>query len=48
MKRVEEDGDWCLMCPHESPGLHECYGEEFDNLYQRYESEGKFKKRVTK
>ena len=25
MKRVEEDGMWSLMCPHASPGLHECY-----------------------
>jgi len=46
MKRVEDDGDWCLMCPHESPGLHECHGEEFENLYQRYEREGKYKKKV--
>jgi len=46
MKRVEDDGDWSLMCPNESPGLHECYGKEFENLYERYEREGKFKKQV--
>ena len=35
MKRVEEDGDWSLMCPHDSPGLHECWGEEFEKLYTK-------------
>mmetsp|Transcript_9637 Transcript_9637/g.20867 ORF Transcript_9637/g.20867 Transcript_9637/m.20867 type:complete len:179 (-) Transcript_9637:2424-2960(-) len=34
MKRVEEDGMWSLMCPHECPGLAECHGEAFNQLYQ--------------
>ena len=46
MKRVESDGDWCLMCPDQSPGLHEVWGEEFENLYHKYESEGRFVKKV--
>merc|ERR1719433_1541994 len=46
MKRVEEFGDWCLMCPNESPGLADCWGEEFENLYMRYEAEGKYRKKV--
>ncbi|KAL7544810.1 hypothetical protein ACHAWF_008171 [Thalassiosira exigua] len=46
MKRVEEDGAWSLMCPHECPGLAECHGEEFERLYRRYESEGKYKRQV--
>jgi len=46
MKRVEEDGVWTLMCPHQSPGLHECWGEEFEKLYEKYEREGKFIKQV--
>jgi hypothetical protein len=46
MRRVEEDGVWSLMCPHASPGLHECWGPEFDTLYTRYEREGKFMKQV--
>lgn len=46
MKRVEENGDWSLMCPHECPGLSDCWGEEFEKLYERYEAEGKFMKRV--
>ena len=46
MKRVKEYGDWCLMCPNESPGLADCWGEEFENLYMRYEAEGKYRKKV--
>merc|ERR1711936_1172949 len=46
MKRVEEDGQWSLMCPHECPGLADCWGDEFEKLYQRYEDEGKFLKQV--
>jgi ribonucleotide reductase alpha subunit len=41
MKRVEDDGDWSLFCPHECPGLPECWGEEFDTLYMKYEQEGR-------
>lgn len=41
MKRVEKDEDWTLMCPAECPGLDECWGEEFEALYTRYEKEGK-------
>jgi len=46
MKRVKEQGKWSLMCPNECPGLTECYGEEFDKLYEKYESEGKYRKQV--
>lgn len=46
MKRVEEDGVWSLMCPHQSKGLSACYGEEFNNLYEKYESEGTFVRQV--
>lgn len=46
MKRVEANEDWSLFCPHEAPGLHECWGEEFENLYTRYEKEGKARKTV--
>jgi len=41
MKRVEEDGDWSLMCPDKSPNLYLTYGEEFEKLYTQYESEGR-------
>lgn len=46
MKRVEEDGPWTLMCPHECPGLPETYGVEFEKLYTRYEREGKGRKTI--
>lgn len=46
MKRVENDGMWTLMCPHECPGLSECWGEKFEQLYTKYESEGKGRKTV--
>ena len=34
MKRVEADGMWSLMCPNECPGLQDCWGEEFEKLYE--------------
>jgi ribonucleoside-diphosphate reductase alpha chain len=46
MKRVEEDKSWSLMCPNECPGLAECWGEEFETLYTKYESEGKARRQV--
>jgi len=46
MKRVEEDGEWSLFCPNEAPGLHECWGEEFEKLYAQYESEGRARRKV--
>jgi ribonucleoside-diphosphate reductase alpha chain len=46
MKRVEEEGDWSLFCPNEAPGLSDCYGKEFELLYERYEAEGKARKVV--
>ncbi len=46
MKRVEENGDWTLMCPHECPGLSETYGAEFEALYAKYETEGKGRKTI--
>ena len=44
MKRVKEDGDWHLFCPDSARGLSGVYGEEFEELYERYASEGKAKK----
>jgi len=41
MQRVEEDAVWTLMCPHECPGLADCWGDKFVELYTRYEEEGK-------
>ncbi|HEY4148139.1 MAG TPA: ribonucleoside-diphosphate reductase subunit alpha [Chitinophagaceae bacterium] len=46
MKRVESNGQWSLFCPHESPGLADCWGDEFEALYTRYEQEGKARKTI--
>ncbi|TNM85010.1 hypothetical protein fugu_009188 [Takifugu bimaculatus] len=46
MKRVESNQDWSLMCPSECPGLIDCWGEEFEELYTRYEKEGRAKRVV--
>jgi ribonucleoside-diphosphate reductase alpha chain len=41
MKRVEDNEEWSLFCPHECPGLSDVYGDEFEALYTKYELEGK-------
>ena len=46
MKRVEENGTWSLFCPNEAPGLTTSWGEEFEKLYEKYESEGKARKTI--
>lgn len=46
MKRVEANGTWSLFCPNEAPGLSDCFGEAFDELYERYEKEGKARKTI--
>ncbi|MBK6835639.1 MAG: ribonucleoside-diphosphate reductase subunit alpha [Bacteroidetes bacterium] len=44
MKRVEAEGEWSLFCPNEAPGLGDCWGDEFEALYTRYEAEGRARK----
>jgi ribonucleoside-diphosphate reductase alpha chain len=46
MKRVEANQDWTLMCPNECPGLYDNHSEAFDELYLKYESEGRGRKTV--
>jgi len=46
MKRVEENGDWTLMCPHECPGLDTSWGPEFEKLYTHYEKAGRGRKTI--
>jgi len=41
MKRVEDNEEWSLFCPHECPGLSDTHGEEFEALYHKYELECK-------
>jgi ribonucleoside-diphosphate reductase alpha chain len=46
MKRVEDNAEWSLFCPNEAPGLAECWGEEFEALYTKYEREGRARKTI--
>jgi ribonucleoside-diphosphate reductase alpha chain len=46
MKRVEDNGEWSLFCPNEAPGLSDCWGEEFETLYTKYEAEGKARRTI--
>lgn len=46
MKRVEANEEWSLMCPHECPGLHELWGEDFEKLYAKYEAEGRYLRKI--
>jgi ribonucleoside-diphosphate reductase alpha chain len=46
MKRVKDNGNWSLFCPNESPGLADCWGKEFEALYERYEAEGRARKTI--
>jgi len=47
MERVEADGQWTLFCPNEAPGLAEVWGDKFNELYTRYEREGRGRKQVS-
>lgn len=44
MERVKADADWTLMCPDECPGLADVYGDEFNELYKRYEEDKRGRK----
>lgn len=40
-KRLAANGDWSLFSSKEHPELHETYGEEFELIYERLESQGR-------
>lgn len=44
MERVQRNGVWSLFCPSEAPGLADCWGKEFEELYTRYEKEVCFRR----
>ena len=46
MKKIKSNEEWCLFCPDECPDLYEKYGDEFETLYNKYENENKFKKKI--
>lgn len=41
MNRLLEGREWSLFCPTVAPELDECHSEEFEELYLKYEAEGK-------
>lgn len=45
-KRIERDEMFSLFCPNECPGLDSTWGEEFEELYLKYEREGRYKKQI--
>ncbi len=46
MERVEQDAEWTLMCPNECPGLFENHSEKFNELYLKYEAEGRSRQTI--
>ena len=44
MERVAKGSHWTLMCPDQCPGLSDVYGDNFKNLYEQYEMEGRGEK----
>jgi ribonucleoside-diphosphate reductase alpha chain len=47
MDRVKADLNWSLFCPRECPKLVEICGEDFNQLYVKYETEGRAKKVIS-
>ncbi|MAF37118.1 ribonucleoside-diphosphate reductase subunit alpha [archaeon] len=41
MERVKSEGKWTLMCPDKCPGLSDVFGDDFKELYEKYEREGR-------
>jgi ribonucleoside-diphosphate reductase alpha subunit len=46
MERVKNNEQWSLMCPNECKGLSDVWGEEFNTLYSKYETEKKYRKQI--
>ena len=42
MSRVRDDETWSLMCPDQCTGLSDVYGDDFKELYEKYEKNGMF------
>ncbi len=46
MERVRDDKEWSLFDPNEAPGLFDVYGGKFEDMYHKYETEGRARKVV--
>jgi ribonucleoside-diphosphate reductase alpha chain len=47
MERVEANTEWTVFCPDEAPGLADVVGDEFKELYTKYEREGRGRKKIS-
>lgn len=47
MERVESDDQWSLFTSSSAPGLEDVYGDEYKELYTRYEREGRATKTMS-
>ena len=47
MRAVESNSEWHLFSPDTAPGLADVFGEEYEKLYYKYVSEGKFVKIIS-
>jgi ribonucleotide reductase alpha subunit len=46
MERIKNNAKWTLFCPNECPGLDDVYGNKFNELYEKYEVEGRARKTI--
>ena len=46
MERVMGDKIWSLFCPDKCPGLCDCYGDDYNQLYIKYENEQRYNKQI--
>ena len=46
MRCVKTDEDWYLFCPHECPGLSETHSDEYENLYNKYVNENRYRSKI--
>tara|TARA_A100001011_G_C14316441_1_gene848223 strand:- start:288 stop:4208 length:3921 start_codon:yes stop_codon:yes gene_type:complete len=46
MERVQTNAKWSLFCPDQTPGLSDCYGQAYKDLYLQYEEAGKYVKQI--
>lgn len=46
MKRLKSDEDWCLFDPNKVQGLHETYGDDYEQKYLQAEKEKRYDKKV--
>ena len=46
MERCDKDDDWSLFCPNLCKGLTEVWGDEFKELYCKYEKQGRHSAKI--